>query len=379
MHPDPSPLRLIPTDRAALRRNNFSAIRILMALLVVWSHCFALYYGSEASEPISRLLGGHYNAGEIGVRIFFIVSGFLITQSFLASATTRSYLMKRVRRVYPGFLVATAICTFLVVPAFATQGWGLVTPAALFDWLWRGLTLQEVIPPADAFRANPVQAVNGALWSIRYEFWFYLGLAALGVSGLLTRRRAMLLILLGALVIKAWLELTGRKPGGGALEILIGWPYVWFSMAPFFLVGSVAFLYGRQIPRSRALGFGLGLALLASAHLLPTRILFDLLCPLTLAYGLFALAFAAPLPWSGPAQLGDASYGTYLYGFPIQQMVKAAFDLSFPAYVATCLALSLIAGVLSWHLVEKWFLRPKTVSRPSPAPVLPVQPASNMV
>jgi hypothetical protein len=32
--------------------NNFDAIRIAMALLVVWSHSFALYFGTEAHEPL---------------------------------------------------------------------------------------------------------------------------------------------------------------------------------------------------------------------------------------------------------------------------------------------------------------------------------------
>lgn len=380
LHPAPSLPRLVPMTPSALRRNNFNAIRIAMALMVVWSHCFALYYGTEDFEPVSLLLNGHYNAGEIAVRIFFIVSGFLITQSFLNSRTTGSYLAKRVRRVYPGFLAATAICTFLVVPIFATEGWRLITPGAVFDWLWRGLTLQEVIPPADAFRNNPIQAVNGALWSIRYEFWFYLGLAVLGVGKLLTRRRVMLPILLGAIAIKCWLELTGRKPGGGAFEILIGWPYVWFSMAPFFLVGSVTFLYGSQLPRSHHMLAGLLLALLASAHLLGTsRIIFDIFCPFALAYALFYIAFAPEIRWPGTERLGDASYGAYLYGFPIQQMIKATFSLSFPAYMLTCLTLSLIAGFLSWHLIEKWFLMQKARASPSNDLALASQRAPGMI
>ncbi|WP_336969860.1 acyltransferase [Sphingobium aromaticiconvertens] len=378
-HPPPSLPQLVPTAPSALRSNNFNAIRIAMALMVVWSHCFALYYGTEAFEPVSLLLNGQYNAGEIAVRVFFIVSGFLITQSFLNSRTTGRYLAKRVRRVYPGFLAATAICTFIVVPSFATEGWRLITPGAVFDWLWRGLTLQELIPPADAFRNNPIQAVNGALWSIRYEFWFYLCLAALGVGKLLTRRRLMLLILLGAIAIKCWLEMTGRKPGGGAFEILIGWPYVWFSMAPFFLVGSVTFLYGAQLPRSPSMLAGLLLAMFASAHLLGTsRILFDMLCPLALAYALFYIAFARVVRWPGTDRLGDASYGTYLYGFPIQQMVKATLNLGFPAYLLTCLTLSLIAGLLSWHLIEKRFPLEKTQARPSKGTALAAQGAPEM-
>lgn len=97
---------LIPADADAMRRNNFDAIRLAMALLVIWSHCFAIYYGSEANEPISRLMGGHYNAGNVGVWVFFIISGFLITHSYVRSPDLLAYLRRRVARIHPGFIVA---------------------------------------------------------------------------------------------------------------------------------------------------------------------------------------------------------------------------------------------------------------------------------
>ncbi|MFT3965194.1 MAG: acyltransferase [Sphingobium sp.] len=365
----PSTPRLVPAEPSALRRNNFNTIRIAMALSVVWSHCFALYYGSEASEPLSLLLNGHLNAGEMGVRVFFVISGFLITQSLLHSRSMRDYLAKRVRRVYPGFLAATAVCTFLIVPAFATEGWRLVTPGAVLDWLWRGLTLQELIPPADAFRGNPAQTVNGALWSIRYEFWFYIVLALLGAAGLLARPRWTAALLLGAIACKAGLDLTGRKPGGGALEILIGWPYVWFTMGPYFLAGCAAYFHGRSVPRRAWLPPVLFVALVLSARMGASPILFDMLCPPVLAYALFYIAFAPRRRLPDAARHDDMSYGAYLYGFPVQQMVKALFDLAFPAYVLACLSLSLLAGFLSWHLVEKRFLRRPPPARAAPPPV----------
>src|SRR5262245_27727188 len=102
------------------RTNNFDAIRLAMALLVVWSHSFALYYGSEKNEPISLLLSGAYNAGNIGVMVFFIVSGFLIPQSFSRSGSLTNYLARRARRIYPGYLVATSLCAFAVIPLFST-------------------------------------------------------------------------------------------------------------------------------------------------------------------------------------------------------------------------------------------------------------------
>jgi peptidoglycan/LPS O-acetylase OafA/YrhL len=110
---------LIPYGFALQRRNNFDAIRLAMALLVVWSHSFALYLGSEKTEPLSLLLNGTYNSGNIGVMVFFIISGFLVTQSFVHSKSLSHFMERRVRRIYPGYLVATCICAFVVIPLFS--------------------------------------------------------------------------------------------------------------------------------------------------------------------------------------------------------------------------------------------------------------------
>ena len=110
---------LIPANPAALRENNFNTMRLMMALLVVWSHSFALFLGSEDNEPISLLMNGAYNAGNIGVLVFFVISGFLITHSFQNSKSLREYMVRRVRRIHPGFIVATTICAFVVVPLYS--------------------------------------------------------------------------------------------------------------------------------------------------------------------------------------------------------------------------------------------------------------------
>src|SRR5271170_7171739 len=97
--------------------NNFDALRLAMALLVVWSHCFALSLPrGEATEPISIITNGHYNAGNIGVMVFFAISGFLICQSFLTTGDTAKFFVKRIRRIYPGFMVATTIGAFVIIP-----------------------------------------------------------------------------------------------------------------------------------------------------------------------------------------------------------------------------------------------------------------------
>ena len=81
--------------------------------------------------------------------------------------------------------------------------------------------------------------------------------------------------------------------------------------------------------------------------------------PPVLAYIIFFFAFSPELHWRHAARFGDFSYGTYLYGFPVQQMLRSTFGphIVFAGYMALSLGCSLAAGIASWLLVERWFLR----------------------
>lgn len=346
---------LVPQEAAALATNNLDALRLGMALLVVWSHCFALWYGTEAIEPVSRLLGGVYNAGNVAVLGFFTISGFLITLSYARTSSPRRYLMRRVRRIYPGYLAAVLVCSLIVVPAFSTRRFGELGLREVLG-LASNLLLRNYIVASDAFASGPV---NGALWSIPYEFWCYLGVLALGLAGLIHRRALWPLLAAMVMLARLALDLTGWNPGGGWLAVIVGYPYFWFVVAPSFLLGAAVYQYRRWIPRSAALLIALLLATIAGALLLPTPHVTRLLFPPTLAYLVFYAAFSPRLKAHGAARFGDFSYGAYLYAFPIQQMLVFTLRgrIPFAAFVPLAMLGSLAAAVLSWFLVERWFVR----------------------
>ncbi|WP_404711600.1 acyltransferase family protein [Sphingomonas sp. MMS24-J13] len=349
---------LVPADTATLRRNNFDAIRLTMALLVVWSHSFALWFGDERDEWLSRLTAGVYNSGNIGVLAFFAISGFLITLSWERSAGAIAYLKRRVLRIYPGYLVAITLCSLVIVPAFSSRHFGYLTPAE-----WRGmvgnLLLRNYIIPSDAFHGS---AVNGSLWSIPYEFWCYLGVLALGMAGLIRWRAIYPLLAVAVILVRAWLDMTGRRPAGGMLEPIIGFAYFWFNVLPPFLLGGAAWLFRDRLPRSGWLAMALIVATIAVSHLPladPLRtVITRTLLPPTLVYGVLYLAFEPRIPAHGAASFGDFSYGCYLYAFPIQRMLAASLKgvIPFWSFVLLAMLLSLTAGVASWYLVERWFL-----------------------
>src|SRR5947207_2346913 len=89
---------------AESRHNNLNAIRLLLALLVVFSHCFALT-GQSGSEPLTRWTRGQQTFGSLSVDLFFFISGFLVTASWLRSNSMDDYLRRRVLRIFPGYIL----------------------------------------------------------------------------------------------------------------------------------------------------------------------------------------------------------------------------------------------------------------------------------
>lgn len=351
--------RLVPSDSSRFGRNNFDAIRLAMALLVVFSHSYALRFGSEEREPLSIATNGFYNSGEIGVWVFFIISGFLIARSHERSASNRAFMIKRLCRIYPGYLAATSICAFAITPLFApgfAVGIGEVART-----IGGNLLLANHFPLPALFAGNPNPALNGSLWSIKYEFLCYLGVVMLGILALPVQRLAVPVIYVAIMVLWCWLDLSGRKPGGPELvRAAIGWPYLWFQILPNFLAGMIAYLYRDRIPGSTLL-LGAGLIACFMAFHLGGRgpigiVAAHLLAPPVLAYLVLWFAFHPGIALSGAARYGDFSYGTYLYAFVIQQMLLATLDLSFPMFVLLSLILALSAGIVSWWLVERHFL-----------------------
>src|SRR3954447_2812800 len=98
------------------KRNAFAFLRMVLAFLVIVSHCFVL--GGFGADPISRITDGGNSLGEIAVAVFFILSGFLITRSGLGSRSAGRFLWHRFVRIFPGYWVCLLVSAFLFSPLF---------------------------------------------------------------------------------------------------------------------------------------------------------------------------------------------------------------------------------------------------------------------
>jgi peptidoglycan/LPS O-acetylase OafA/YrhL len=339
--------------RGAGRTNNFDTLRLIFAVLVIFSHSYPLGRGSNDTEPLSVLTHGEMTFGSLSVWAFFIISGFLITQSWMRSPSPGKFLRRRVGRIYPGFIVAALFGALVIVPLAADPH--TYVPVSLANFLWQTLRLQIFsFSPVFVHNASP-NILNGSLWSVAFEFWCYLGVLLLGVTGMLRRRWLVVLIFAAVIGWHLYLAITGWVPGGKILGQIFGFPLFWAIVLPFFLAGAIFHLFGGPVLLRRPL-FAVAAVLLIASNFIPHAYVVTL--PTCGAYLLLGLAYLPLLHPLNLGRFGDFSYGTYLYAFPIEQLIVMHGGGSMtPAKLFFLAApIALAAGALSWFLVERRFL-----------------------
>ena len=309
--------------------NGFDCLRLIAAALVVVHHARVL----NGAAP--WMIGWGPDPGALGVGIFFVISGYLVTASLRRTPGVGVFLAKRVLRIAPGLLVALLLTALVLGPLVSDLPVAdYFGDAAPLLYVLKNLSLYAVtydLPGVFADAPYP-DVVNGSLWSLRLEFTAYLGLAALGALHL---ARAPVLAGLALLAGGAFLAVhfTGLDARGefarlASLAALNGW---------LFLCGAALEAFDVKPPTWTA---AVGLVLL------PTPAWF---LGLPLAVVVLGRVAAPRLP-------ADLSYGLYIYSFPLQQVLAEHGRLN----VLTSLALALPFAAASWFLVEKPALRLKT-------------------
>jgi peptidoglycan/LPS O-acetylase OafA/YrhL len=301
--------------------------------------------------------------GTLGVDGFFVLSGYLIVQSWLGDPEFFNFLRKRVLRIVPGYLVAAVISTVAV---------GLLAPAV--PHFFRGLGIQflksiallssPATPPV--FPGQPYAMVNGAMWTIGYEFRCYLLVALLGLCGLL--RRPIPMLVLTALLLSALLfpAAFGRMHRPRHMEAFVGQPVFFFRLTAVYLVGCCFYLFRHRISFRPLFAVIATVIMTVSFIFAPTQA--ELAMVVCGAYLMFYLG-QMHLPWlSGMNRFPDISYGIYLYGWPVESLWiwfhRGSPWITFAASTVLCFGL----GWLSWHFIERPAL---TLKKKATAP-LPV-------
>ena len=329
--------------------NNFGLLRLTFAMLVIVSHSIELVDGNRSREPLTQLFGT-LSSGELGVDGFFLVSGYLITQSYERSSSIASYLWKRFLRIYPAFIVASAISVLIVAPLSGVY----LTDIAAKEWaksIFRIAALQPASLPG-TFPDQHYHELNGSMWTIAYEFRCYLAVIVLGMIGLLNRPFSFLAILIAFLIGVSLLELDLFHLPYLRLELIYGTPKAAIRLTSFFLAGAAFYLFRDRIVFRNWIAAAVGATL---CGLLFIRYLAD---PALAIFGGYLVFWFAFLPNTQRLNLvnskTDISYGAYLYAWPIQNLViRYDHDTSPWLVMIITIVGSCVLAYLSWIFIEK--------------------------
>jgi peptidoglycan/LPS O-acetylase OafA/YrhL len=267
---------------------SLTGIRAVAALLVVLTH--AAYTTGKYPQGYVGLV---YSRMEIGVPIFFVLSGFLLFLPWVKAAaadkptpSVRRYAWHRVRRIMPAYAV-TVVAAYLVYH-FRTAG---PNPGHTWEGLVRNLTLTQIY--TDNYLYSFLHQGLTQMWSLAVEVAFYIALPALAY---------LLLVVLCRRQWRPWLLLTG-------LAVLAAASPAWM-----WLVHNTYFLPdGAKLWLPGYLAWFIGGMLLAALQPLGVRAYAMACVPLAIVSYFIVSTPIAGEPTTSPAELREALFKTVFY------------------------------------------------------------------
>lgn len=326
------------------RLNSYNFLRLLGAILVVFSHSFALVGQIEPHF-------GSVTLGKLGVWIFFIISGYLISISWSQYPRFNVFMAKRFLRIFPALIVVVigtilfgAILTTLPIKEYflSQQTIDYLNNIFLYN-------MQGGLPGVFMGHVH-AGAVNGSLWTLAYEFTMYIAVALIGVFHIYKKISpfAIWASLLALNVVVALIPSLTPKFSLFYLDLSLLLP-----LALMYFSGVMFHKYPKLLTKNIVAGLVSVAFFVILTYLLPNYA--PVFGAILLAFGVFAIG-SHPF-MSGIQKYGDISYGMYIYAFPVQQTIIHFTGTTNPwkMFIAS-LVISAVCGIISWYLVEKPFL-----------------------
>jgi len=327
---------------------------MLAATAVLVSHAYPLALGEGTPEPLYSTLG--MSLGTLAVLTFFATSGYFISKSFYNKRSHFDFVIARILRIYPGLFVVLLISVAILGPIFtklnlieyfSSRETLLYIPRNIRLW-----PLQYDLP--GVFNDNPYpNAVNGSLWTLIYEVACYAMVAIVATLSKANNRRGFIVFLIAfaAFYIAALPTLNNHPHELTTLRNI-------HHLALPFVLGMALFEFRKIAPLRLDVATALIVASIVSYGYPWFRELFIL----AWSYGIFYLGFLESKRLMAYNNLGDYSYGAYIYGFPVQQIVASLCKGCTPlVMMAWSVPITILLAMLSWHFVEERALAQRSI------------------
>lgn len=366
-------------DRQAQRRGDVEALRALAVALVLAYH-----------------LTGWPGGGYVGVDVFFVVSGYVVTRSLLdehastGAVSIRRFYARRIRRLAPGGVTvigATVVAACLLLPLSRAVDAVVDAVASLLlvaNW-WFARTETDYFRAEDA--ASPLQH----FWSLAVEEQFYLAwplllLALLWVAAK-TRRPSVVVLGTAALLVAslgwAFAETAARPTWAYFSTASRAWELGVGAVMALLPLGRWSHRWSLSADRRMAVAGAGMLLVVASAvladtstrtpapwSLLPVAGAAFVITAGSWGRGRYSDASSLVASADGPTRYtAEASYALYLWHFPVVVLVAPLLPPWLPLPWVPLSLLTVLLAVGTVHLVERpvrrstWLLRGR--SRPA--------------
>lgn len=331
-------------------QNSFNLVRLAAALAVLISHSFSINSGLNAPEPLQGTtpftLGGH------AVNAFFVVSGLTLSHSIERNPSLLHYTAARILRLFPGLFVFGCIFAFVAGPILTN-----LTIAEYFNdahtWMYPFAVMfqfSQAVPPHEIFmNAVFAGAVNSPLWTIKYEIMNYFALALLVRLGVFDRLPLLVLAVCSSIAIMFVANASSTEPGST-------WLFQVGRYGVCFMLGVMAYQFRDVVDLSPLfLLLTIALTVLLSTSIVREQIFIVLVAHAVMVIG--GIDFGRLTRFS---RTNDISYGTYIYGWPIQQsIIQFCPGIGIALLAVSSVLIVPLAGLASWAFVERPALRLK--------------------
>jgi peptidoglycan/LPS O-acetylase OafA/YrhL len=310
--------------------NNFTLLRLLLALAVVLGH-FKLLSGTQY-PPFP------FNLADAAVDSFFVVSGFLITLSYERTHGLWAFYIRRVFRLYPMYLCIVLIQAVLMMCLLPHGPFS--APHSTVRYLAVNAVmanfLQYDIGGVLKGLYNP--GINPSLWTLKIEIGFYLIVPLIIVAIRRWGWGVLALIFVASVAYDVTMlhyheiRLARQLPG----------------QMQFFVLGMALCLYGQRLRVHWSVSALLAVIMLTAwtfLHPIPPGI-----CPVLVAAFVFSFAFCTPVV----RMRRDISYSVYLVHGPlIQTLLLLGLFHDTPAFLIGVVATVIVLALVTERLVER--------------------------